>query len=269
MPSYNTTSLLLPSYSGNFVAEIIGANPTATTFVLDCDLEKNKEDCYVTQRTIVVGPWADKSIAPGASTTGIYRESFVAEEGYSFSTQCDMSRTYAKTCTTINVGTTDAGRNDGGSPAATFSHSTDTAFDMFYYDAGYGAFNWVPVTITAGQEHLHAARAASSAEATPTSDASKTAQAAKTIVGDTETTSTVDDDLFTITGEASPTISTDDDDLVTITGKATSATSTVDGDVVTITGEAAPTKASGTAPYMTHASNMWAAVVLAAFVALF
>lgn len=269
MPSHTTTSLLLPSYSGNFVAEIIGANPTATTFVLDCDFEKNKEDCYVTQRTIVVGPWADKSILPGAATTGIYRESFVIEEGYSFSAQCDMSRTNAKTCTTINVGATEAGRNDDVSPTATFPHSTDTAFDMFYYAAGYGAFSWVPVTVTAGHEHLLAARSASSAEATATSDASRTARAAKTTLADTETASAVDDDLLTITGEASPTISTDDDDFVTITGKATSATSAVDEDVVTITGEAAPTKTSGSAPCMTHASNMWATVVLAAFVALF
>ncbi|KAI6765970.1 hypothetical protein HG530_007040 [Fusarium avenaceum] len=269
MPSHTTTSLLLPSYSGNFVAEVIGANPTATTFVLDCDFKKT-EDCYVTQRTIIIGPWADKSLAPGAANTGIYRESFVVEdEGYSFSAQCDMSRTYAKTCTTINVGATEVGRNDDGSPTATFPRFTDTAFDMFYYTDSYGSFGWVPVTVTAGQEHLHAARAASSAEAMATSDASRTARAAKATLADTETASAVDDDLITITGEASPTISTDDDDLVTITGEATSATSTVDEDVVTITGEAAPTKTSGCAPCMTQASNMWAAVVLAAFVALF
>lgn len=224
----------------------------------------------MTQRTIVVGPWADKSLPPGAANTGIYRESFaVEEEGYSFSAQCDMSRTYPKTCTTLNVGATEAGRNDDGSRTATFPRSTDTSFDMFYYAAGYGASYWVPVTVTAGHEHLLAARTASSAEVTATSDASKTVQTAKAIVADAKTASTVDDDLLTITGEASPTISTDDDNFVTITGKATSATSTVDEDVVTITGEAAPTKTSGSAPCMTHASNMWAAVVLAAFVALF
>ncbi|KAG5657643.1 hypothetical protein KAF25_007676 [Fusarium avenaceum] len=270
MPSHTTTSLLLPSCSGNFVAEVIGANPTATTFVLDCDFEKTEEDCYVTQRTVIVGPWADKSLAPGAANTWIYKESFaVEEEGYSYSVQCDMSRTYDKTCTTINVGATEAGRNDDGSRMATFPRSTDTSFDIFHYAAGYGAFNWVPVTVTGGHEHLLAARTASSAETMATSDASRTVQAAKAIVADAETASTVDDDLFTITGEASPTINTNDDDLVTITGEATSATSTVDEDVVTITGEAAPTKTSGSAPCMTRASSMWAAVVLAAFVALF
>ncbi|WZH45322.1 uncharacterized protein QYS62_006365 [Fusarium acuminatum] len=242
MPSYTTTSLLLPSYSGKFIAEVIGANPTATTI----------KDCYVTQRTVVVGPWADKSLAPGAATTGIYRESFVVEEeGYSFSAQCDMSRTYAKTCITITVSATDAGRNDDGSPTVTFPRSTGTAFDMFYHAAGYGAFYWVPVTVTAGQEHLHSARTASSAEATAISDASRIARAVKATISDTETANT------------------NDEDLVIITGEATSATSTADEDVVTITGEAAPTETSGSAPCTTDASNMWAAVALAAFVALF
>jgi hypothetical protein len=270
MPSHTTTSLLLPSYSGNFVAEVIGANPTATTFVLDCDFDKNEEDCYVTQQTVVVGPWADKSIAPGASTTGIYKESWVVEEeGYSFSAQCDMSRTYAKTCTTINVGGKDYGRNDDGSPTATFPRSTGTAFDGFYYAAGYGAFYWVSVTVTAGQEHLRADKTASSAGAKSTGDTSIKAKAAKAMTTDTETASTVDDDLVTITGEASPTSSTDDDDLVTITGKATRATNTVDNNVVTITGEAAPTDTSSSATYFTRAFNVWAAVALTAFVTLF
>ncbi|KAM0257624.1 hypothetical protein ACHAPA_011656 [Fusarium lateritium] len=270
MASHTTTSLLLPSYSGNFVAEVIGANPTATTFVLDCDFDKNEEDCYVTQQTVVVGPWADKSLAPGAATTGIYRESFVVEEeGYSFSAQCDMSRTYAKTCTTINVGGVDNGRNDDGSPTATFPRSTGTAFDAFYYAAGYGAFYWVPVTVTAGQEHLLAAKTAASTEATSTGHISIKARAAKAKMAASETASTVHDDLVTVTGEASPTTGTGDDDLVTITGKATSATNTVDDDVVTITGEAAPSETSGSSAYIIRPFNAWASVALTVFVALF
>ncbi|KAM0200524.1 hypothetical protein ACHAPQ_009390 [Fusarium lateritium] len=270
MASHTTTSLLLPSYSGNFVAEVIGANPTATTFVLNCDFDKNEEDCYVTQQTVVVGPWADKSLTPGAATTGTYRESFVVEEeGYSFSAQCDMSRTYAKTCTTINVGGVDNGRNDDGSPTATFPRSTGTAFDGFYYAAGYGAFYWVPVTVTAGQEHLLAAKTAASSEATSTGHSSIKAQAAEAKMEDSKTISTVDDDLVTITGVAASSITdTDNDDLVTITGKATSATNTVDDDVVTITGEAAPSETSGSAAYITRPFNAWAAVALTAFVAL-
>ncbi|KAM0185775.1 hypothetical protein ACHAPI_012014 [Fusarium lateritium] len=288
MPSHTTTSLLLPSYSGNFVAEVIGANPIATTFVLDCDFGKNEEDCHVTQQTVVVGPWADKSLAPGAATTGIYRESFVVEEeGYSFSAQCDMSRTYAKTCTTINVGGVDNGRNDDGSPTATFPRSTGTAFDAFYYAAGYGAFYWVPVTVTAGQEYLLAAKTAASSEATSTDHSYIKAKAVKAKMANSETTSTVDDDLVTITGEASSrtgtdnddlvTITgeatsatgTDDDDLVTITGKATSATNIVDNDVVTITGEASPSETSSSAECVAHPFSIWAAVALTAFVALF
>jgi hypothetical protein len=193
----------------------------------------------------------------------------VEEEGYSFSAQCDMSRTYAKTCTTINVGGKDYGRKDDGSPAATFPRSTGTAFDGFYYAAGYGAFYWVPVTVTAGQEHLRADKTASSAEVTSTGDISFKDQAAKAMASDTETASTVDDDLVTIAGEASPPITIDDDDLVTVTGEAGARTNTVDDEVVTITGDAAPTETSGSATYITRAFNMWAAVTLTAFVALF
>ncbi|KAF4964517.1 hypothetical protein FSARC_7582 [Fusarium sarcochroum] len=210
MPSHTTTSLLLPSYSGNFVAQVIGANPTATTFVLDCDWDKypnkDEEDCYVTQQTVIVGPWADKTPTPGAATTGLYKESYVYDDGedsYSFSAQCDMSKTYAKTCTTINIG-----GNDNGSPTATFPRSSGTTFDGFYYFAGYGAFYWVPVTVTDGQEHLLAAKTAASTDASATSDLSGASNAAGAT---TESTGTVDKDLVTVTGEATSTKTSSND----------------------------------------------------------
>jgi hypothetical protein len=125
------------------------------------------------------------------------------------------------------------------------------------------------VTVTAGQEHLRADKTASSAETTSTGDTSIKAHVAKAMNTDTETASTVDGDLVTITGEASPTISIDNDDLVTVTGEAGATINTVDDEVVTITGEAAPTETSGSATYITRAFNVWAAVALTAFVALF
>ncbi|RGP74005.1 hypothetical protein FSPOR_1699 [Fusarium sporotrichioides] len=208
MSSITTTSLLLPSYHGHFLAEVVGADPTATTFVLDCDWDKypweGEDDCYVTKQTVVVGPWADKTPTPGAPTRGVYKESFMdkgieeGEEGYSFSAECQMSKTWAETCTTINIG-----GNDQYGPTATFPRSTGTAFDGFYYFAGYGAFNWVPVTVTAGQKYLSAAATAiaASTEASTTSDA----QSAKATTTDGEATSTVDEDVIIVTGEASPT----------------------------------------------------------------
>ena len=103
MSSAITTSLLMLEYTGtpNLVAHVIGANPTATTFVLDCENPKNKktwdeDECWFTKETIILGPWADKTPAPGAVTTGIWREGNVdddEEEGYSFSIECQMDYT--------------------------------------------------------------------------------------------------------------------------------------------------------------------------------
>ncbi|KAL6916373.1 hypothetical protein ACHAPO_007423 [Fusarium lateritium] len=195
MTSHTTTSLLLPAYTGNFVANIIGADATATTFVLDCDVKKDKQDCGLTKDTIIVGPWADKTPVPGAATTGLYKEYMAIkdeDEDYTFSVQCDMSKTYAKTCTTINIG-----GNDNGSPTATF---TRTASDTSLYEYfGYGSFTWVPVTITSGQEYL----------STTVSGTAKATEA---------TTNTDDGDLVTITGEADP--SKTEENVVTITGEA-------------------------------------------------
>jgi hypothetical protein len=108
-----------------------------------------------------------------------------------------MSKTWAETCTTINIG-----GNDEFGPTATFPRSTGTAFDGFYYFAGYGAFNWVPVTVTAGQKYLSAVKTdvAASTEASATNNA----QAVKATTADDEATSTVDEDLIIVTGEASP-----------------------------------------------------------------
>ncbi|KAM0227697.1 hypothetical protein ACHAPO_011343 [Fusarium lateritium] len=208
MSLVTTTSLLLPSYYGHFLAEVVGADPTATTFVLDCDWDKylweGEDDCYVTKQTVVVGPWADKTPTPGAPTKGIYKESYVdkgieeGEEGYSFSAECQMSKTWAETCTTINIG-----GNANFGPTATFPRSTGTAFDGFYYFAGYGAFNWVAVTVTAGEKYLSAAKTAvaASIEASATSDA----QSAKATTASDEATRTDDQDIVVMSVEASPT----------------------------------------------------------------
>ncbi|RGP69270.1 hypothetical protein FLONG3_7906 [Fusarium longipes] len=262
MSSVTTTSLLLASYSGHLNAEVIGANPTATTFVLDCDWDKypwkGETDCYVTQQTIVVGPWADKTPAPGAPTTGIYKESYVEEgdddeEYFSFSAECQMSRTWAETCTTINIG-----GNDDFGPTATFPRSTGTVFDEFYPFFGYGAFNYLPVTVTAGQKYILAAKTAiaDSTEASATSDA----EAAKATIADDKASNTVDENLIIVTGEGSPT--------ATATGGSSTASSTVDKDVITVTGEASPTTTTTSGSCTKRALSLWGLAGLVAAVAL-
>ncbi|KAG4291513.1 hypothetical protein FPRO06_13734 [Fusarium proliferatum] len=202
MTSHTTTSLLLPAYTGNFIADVIGADATATTFVLDCDFKKDKKDCGLTKDTIIVGPWADKTPAPGAVTTGLYKAYMAIkdeDDDYTFSVQCDMSKTYAQTCTTINIG-----GNDNGSPTATFPR---TASDTSLYEYhGYGSFTWVPVTVTAGHQYL----------STTVSESARTAQA--TTPNDKSTRDTNDGDLVTIAGQADPSMA--DDIVVTTTGEA-------------------------------------------------
>ncbi|KAK2688857.1 hypothetical protein QWA68_012100 [Fusarium oxysporum] len=187
MSSAITTSLLMLEYTGtpNLVAHVIGANPTATTFVLDCENPKNKktwdeDECWFTKETIILGPWADKTPAPGAVTTGIWREVCTTTNHASFSFLDDREVT------------------------ATYTKHGGTTFDGFFY-FGYGYFDWTPVTVTAGQSYLLSAKTAASTEATATSDVSGTANAAKATTSAGETTSTMDDAVITVTGEASST----------------------------------------------------------------
>ncbi|PCD25279.1 hypothetical protein AU210_014386 [Fusarium oxysporum f. sp. radicis-cucumerinum] len=212
MSSAITTSLLMLEYTGtpNLVAHVIGANPTATTFVLDCEKPKNKktwdeDECWFTKETIILGPWADKTPAPGAVTTGIWREGSVdddEEEGYSFSMECQMDYTMPKVCTTTNHASFSF--HGGREVTATYTKHGGTTFDGFFY-FGYGYFDWTPVTVTAGQSYLLSSKTAASTEATATSDVSGTANAAKATTSAGETTSTIDDGVITVTGEASST----------------------------------------------------------------
>ncbi|KAF5724634.1 hypothetical protein FMUND_678 [Fusarium mundagurra] len=194
MSSAITTSLLMLEYTGaaNLVAEVIGANPTATTFVLDCDKPKHKKtwednECYITKDTVILGPWADKTPAPGAVTTGIWRDGTVSEDE-------------KEVCTTTNHAsfTLDGGRE------VTATYTKHTTPDGIFY-AGWEYFDWTPVTVTAGQSYLLSAKTASFTEATATSDVSGTGKTEEATTSAAETTSMNDDGVITVTGEASST----------------------------------------------------------------
>ncbi|KAH6964609.1 hypothetical protein DER45DRAFT_626985 [Fusarium avenaceum] len=213
MSSNITTSLLMLEYSGvaNLHAEVIGANPTATTFVLNCEKPKNKKtwdielnECYVTDDTVVVGPWADKTPAPGAVTTGVWRYHNVVDDedwGYSFSIECEMDQTMPRVCTTTNFPS--FSRDDQTGPTATFTKHGGTTVDFFFY-AGWGYFDWTPVTVTAGQEYLLATNTAAFTEAAITRDVSGVARAAKATTTQAVTTgiNSSDEDLISVTGDA-------------------------------------------------------------------
>ncbi|KAF5598242.1 hypothetical protein FPCIR_3264 [Fusarium pseudocircinatum] len=209
MSSAITTSVLMLEYTGaaNLVAEVIGADPTATTFVLDCDKPKHKKtwdenECYMTKDTVIVGPWADKAPAPGAVTTGIWRDGTVNEdekEGYSFSIQCQMDYTMPIVCTTTNHASFNF--HDGRGVTATYTKQGEVG-GFFYF--GYGYFGWAPVTVTAGQSYILSAKTASFTDATATS-VPGTGKAKEATTSAAETTSTNDHGVITVTGEATST----------------------------------------------------------------
>ncbi|CAG1967346.1 unnamed protein product [Fusarium graminearum] len=142
-----STSLPLPGYgSQSLVAEVLGADATATTYVLNCPPGTDGNDCGTYNNTVTVGPWGSKTIPAGAATTGNL-DIFITmpsddEDDWKMSVHCKMSHTVAKACTTINLG-----GNDDGSPTATVTASDELEmFDLTY----------APVVITAGLDILNA-----------------------------------------------------------------------------------------------------------------
>ncbi|RFN54005.1 hypothetical protein FIE12Z_1752 [Fusarium flagelliforme] len=247
MALQTTTSLLLPAYTGHFLAEIIGANTTATTFVLDCDNDKNDDDCGLTRDTVIVGPWGDKTPAPGAPTTGIWREAMtIDEEDWTFSVRCDMSKTYAKTCTTINIG-----GNDEGHPTATFTQTASHDAYLFE-DFHFGSFTWVPVTVTKGQKFLSASQKTA---------APKALEAEMATTSSDMPASSITGDVVILTG------SNGKGDLVTLTGSNSRTTGGAGGDdIVTLTGEAMPSDTSDSGAFGVRITKLFAAVTIATVV---
>ncbi|KAJ4007507.1 hypothetical protein NW752_010166 [Fusarium irregulare] len=204
-----TTALLLPAITGHFVASIRSANPTATTYILDCDWSKypwqskgpwqGPDDCYVESSTVILGPWADKTPAPDTPTTGIYKDSYVHagnedehDAGYSFAAECQMSGAWAEKCTTTLIGGYNYGTPNPGTATETFTRQTGTepVADFFYWWE-YGAFVYVDVTVTAGLEYLTATGLPAVETVVTTKNVKGTntvGEAASTVVGDAVST---------------------------------------------------------------------------------
>ncbi|KAF4458146.1 hypothetical protein F53441_81 [Fusarium austroafricanum] len=135
------------------VAEVIGADATATTYVLNCPYvepdseEARTAECGAYNNTYTLGPWMSKTLPPGAASTGNFDLyiSMPYEEPWKFSVHCEMSRTVATKCVTTNIG-----GNDDGHPTSTITN-TDELDGL-----GFGTVAFGPVTITAGLELLNA-----------------------------------------------------------------------------------------------------------------
>ncbi|KAH7245224.1 hypothetical protein BKA59DRAFT_475524 [Fusarium tricinctum] len=181
MPSSLTTSIYImgdPGYP--LIAGVVGADVTATTYVLNCqpptatgdndDDDEDDYDCGLYNMTVTVGPHASKTLPAGAASTGNF-DMFMSlpddDHDFQISLHCDMSRTILKECTTINLG-----GNDDGHPTATFSGTKDNAmmFPMAY----------VPITVTAGAELLEATHTGAAKATATATDSQMAADATKT-----------------------------------------------------------------------------------------
>ncbi|GAB7339736.1 hypothetical protein MBLNU457_6301t1 [Dothideomycetes sp. NU457] len=135
-------------------ATVLYANPTATAYRLNC--VPGEDECGTFNETVTVGPWAPPA---ATASTGVYDLSVeVPDEDFSFSIHCVMSGTVPATCTTTNIG----GNSDDGATAVYTSPASDDSVLAWQY---------MPVTIVAGQELLggagpSAAQTASSSVAT-------------------------------------------------------------------------------------------------------
>ncbi|RGP76936.1 hypothetical protein FLONG3_5020 [Fusarium longipes] len=91
---------MFPNACSTLAGKVIGADATATTYVLDC---RPGEDCGRLQETITVGPWAEKTLPPGAASTGVYdswlNDTISDGTRFTASMHCEMVRSVAQECT--------------------------------------------------------------------------------------------------------------------------------------------------------------------------
>ncbi|KAI4597120.1 hypothetical protein KJ359_004631 [Pestalotiopsis sp. 9143b] len=173
-----TSVLLVDTDAQTIVAEVLAADATATTFLLNCPPGTDSNDCGTYDETVVVGPWAKPTPPPDAST-GVYDLEVSMGTEWFFHLHCDMSETLPVACTTTNIG-----GNDDGTPTATVTFASSDYDDY--------AFDWTPITITSGLEKLAAATGTGSTDAATTgsgaSGSGVTATASSSITSVTGTT---------------------------------------------------------------------------------
>ncbi|KAI5459418.1 hypothetical protein BGZ63DRAFT_361906 [Mariannaea sp. PMI_226] len=168
MASAIPTSLLLPDIFDPqpLVPKVLGAGPAATTYLLNCPPGTDSNDCGTYNMSVTLGSWAVKTIPPGSAKTGEF-DLRVSDAGEPFelSVHCEMSQSLAEACTTINIG----GNNDDAA-TATFSAESNLESN------GLATFQYVPVTITAGQELLVASDSPTTDAKSSTSQPTTSAQ---------------------------------------------------------------------------------------------
>ncbi|KAF5674117.1 hypothetical protein FCIRC_7886 [Fusarium circinatum] len=137
--------LLILSDAMTLYGKVLGADATATTYLLECP--SNDEACDRNGQTITIGPWAEKTLAGSADPTGTMDVAITElPDGtkWFYSLHCEMSRSVAKDCTVIN-------RPANGSSTI----GPETYKDELEMREIYGpTFEYGRVTLTSGLEKL-------------------------------------------------------------------------------------------------------------------
>ncbi|KAH7242563.1 hypothetical protein BKA59DRAFT_481026 [Fusarium tricinctum] len=173
-------------------ASVIDANPTATTLQLLCPGGPHQELCdkHGFNNTIVVGPWASKTVPEGAPSTGTFHWMLTQTGLGSSSIECPVSSGTPLACTFQVVA-----EADETFPAESITQIATGAKDIA--ENLELSFSTLPIVITAGQDRLKSAAQATATrdstsseateEATGTSSDETSATASSTEAGATET----------------------------------------------------------------------------------
>ncbi|RBA17655.1 hypothetical protein FPRO05_11370 [Fusarium proliferatum] len=137
--------LLVPSDAMTLHGKVLGADATATTYLLNCP--PDAENCERSGQTITLGPWAEKTLASSVDPTGAMDVVITEPQDgtkWFYSLHCEMSRSVAQDCTMINRPA------DGPSTIGPKTYRGESALREIYGPT----FEYGRVTLTAGLEKL-------------------------------------------------------------------------------------------------------------------
>ncbi|KAF4415100.1 hypothetical protein FACUT_13687 [Fusarium acutatum] len=137
--------LLIPSDAMTLHGKVLGADATATTYLLNC-LPDDKT-CERNDQTITLGPWAEKTLASSADPTGTMDVVITEPQDgtkWFYSLHCEMSRSVAQECTMTNRPA------NGPSTIGLKTYKGESALREIYGPT----FEYGRVTLTAGLEKL-------------------------------------------------------------------------------------------------------------------
>ncbi|CAJ0551317.1 Ff.00g112470.m01.CDS01 [Fusarium sp. VM40] len=174
MSSALTTSVFILPFaiykSSVPTVSVIDANPTATTLQFLCPAGPYQEVCDKGgfNNTIVVGPWASKTVPEGAPSTGTFHWMLTRSGMGSSSIECPVSSGTPLACTFQAVA-----EADESFPAESITQIATGAKDIS--ESLELSFSTLPVVITAGQDRLKSAAQATATRDSTSSEATKEA----------------------------------------------------------------------------------------------